>query len=460
VADRVLIVEDNEALRVGIRLALDEAGYAVQEASSGEEAIRKLETEPCHVVVTDIRLGDLSGVDILKKAKEVNSEIEVILMTAYATVETAVQALRLGAFDYIQKPFEIEHLLHRVRTALRMGRMRGEIEFYQKVEYRNALGDDALVAESKGMREILGIIKKVAPTPATVLITGETGTGKELVARAIHNHSERSAETFVAINCAAIPEALLESELFGYEKGAFTGADSQRTGRFEKAQKGTLFLDEIGELSLSLQTKLLRFLQEHKIERIGGRQLIDLDVRVLAATNRNLKEAVSSGGFRDDLYFRLAVVTLEVPPLRDRGKDIQLIATAALKQFNREFRRSIKGFTPEAIEAMKTYAWPGNVRELENTMERAVLVCDGNVIHGHHLPPTLQSAEASGTVTRVALGEAVASYEKDLIQDALKTTRGNRAKAARLLSATERIINYKIKILGIEMPRRRMFAAS
>ena len=269
-ADRVLIVEDNEALRVGIRLSLEEAGYVVQEAATGEEAVRKLETEPCHVVITDIRLGDLSGVDILKKAKEVNSEIEVILMTAYATVETAVQALRLGAYDYIQKPFDMEHLQHRVKTALRMGRMRGELEFYRKAEYRNALEGEALVAESKGLKEILSVIRKVAPTPATILITGETGTGKELLATLVHLGSPRAKGPFVKVNCAALHENLLESELFGHERGAFTGAEKLRIGRFEQADKGTIFLDEIGDMSSTTQAKVLRVLQEQEFERLGS----------------------------------------------------------------------------------------------------------------------------------------------------------------------------------------------
>ena len=334
-ADRVLIVEDNEALRVGIRLSLEDAGYAVQEAATGEEAVRKLETEPFHVVITDIRLGDLSGVDILKKAKEVNSEIEVILMTAYATVETAVQALRLGAYDYIQKPFDMEHLQHRVKTALRMGRMRGELEFYRKAEYRNVIEGEGLVAESRGLKEILSVIKKVAPTPATILITGETGTGKELLATLVHFGSPRAKGPFVKVNCAALHENLLESELFGHERGAFTGAEKLRIGRFEQADKGTIFLDEIGDMSSTTQAKVLRVLQEQEFERLGGTKTIKVDVRLVAATHRDLEAMVEEGSFRRDLYYRISAFPVPVPPLRERSEDMPLLVESLLARVSR-----------------------------------------------------------------------------------------------------------------------------
>ena len=447
-ADRVLLVEDNEALRVGIRLALDEAGYAVQEASSGEEAIRKLEAEPCHVVVTDIRLGDLSGVDILKKAKEVNSEIEVILMTAYATVETAVQALRLGAFDYIQKPFEIEHLLHRVRTALRMGRMRGELEFYQKVEYRNALGEDALVAESRGMKEILSVIRKVAPTPATVLITGETGTGKELLAALIHFGSPRNKAPFVKVNCAALHENLLESELFGHERGAFTGAEKLRIGRFEQADKGTIFLDEIGDMSSTTQAKVLRVLQEQEFERLGssGRS-VKVDVRVVAATNRDLRIEVKEGRFRQDLYFRLNVVNLRIPPLRERLDDILPLARFFLNRYAVDFKKRVSGFSPEAIEKIRRYSWPGNVRELQNSIERAVLLSDEETVGAHSL--TQEGRIDGGEVTS---GDTMnlEELERGTIERALRLSRGVQKEAAKLMGVTPRVLNYKIAEMKID----------
>jgi len=448
VADRVLLVEDNEALRVGIRLALDDAGYAVQEASSGEEAVRKLESEPYHVVVSDIRLGDMSGVDILQKAKEVNSEIEVILMTAYATVETAVQALRLGAFDYIQKPFEIEHLKHRVRTALRMGRMSGEIEFYQKAVYRNALGEESLVAKSRGMQEILSVIRKVAPTPATVLITGETGTGKELLATLVHFGSPRAKAPFVKVNCAALHENLLESELFGHERGAFTGAEKLRIGRFEQADKGTIFLDEIGDMSPTTQAKVLRVLQEQEFERLGssGRS-VKVDVRVLTATNKDLRTEVKEGRFRQDLYFRLNVVNLHIPSLRERVDDILPLARFFLNRYSVDFKKRVSGFSPEAIEKIRGYSWPGNVRELQNSIERAVLLSDGEIIGANNL--TLEGRAEGETATS---GDSMnlEEIERGAILRALSATKGVQKEAAKLLGVSPRVLNYKIQLLNLD----------
>ena len=447
-ADRILLVEDNEALRVGIRLALDDAGYAVQEASSGEEAVRKLESEPFHLVVSDIRLGDMSGVDVLQKAKEVNSEIEVILMTAYATVETAVQALRLGAFDYIQKPFEIENLKHRVRTALRMGRMSGEIEFYQKAVYRNALGEESLVAKSRGMQEILSVIRKVAPTPATVLITGETGTGKELLATLIHFGSPRAKAPFVKVNCAALHENLLESELFGHERGAFTGAEKLRIGRFEQADKGTIFLDEIGDMSATTQAKVLRVLQEQEFERLGssGRS-VKVDVRVLTATNKDLRIEVKEGRFRQDLYFRLNVVNLRIPPLRERLDDILPLARFFLNRYAVDFKKRVSGFSPEAIEKIRGYSWPGNVRELQNSIERAVLLSDSEIIAANNL--TLEG-RAEGEAIREMDTMNIEELERGAIQRALSATKGVQKEAAKLLGVSPRVLNYKIQQLNLD----------
>ena len=447
-ADRVLIVEDNETLRAGIRVSLEESGYNVHDAATGEEAVRKLESEPFHVVVTDIRLGDLTGVDILKKAKEVNSEIEVILMTAYATVETAVQALRLGAFDYIQKPFELEHLQHRVRTALKMGRMRGELEVLLKAEYRNALEEGALVAESRGMKEILAVIRKVAPTPATVLITGETGTGKELLATLVHFGSPRSGGPFVKVNCAALHENLLESELFGHERGAFTGAEKLRVGRFEQADKGTIFLDEIGDMSPSTQAKVLRVLQEQEFERLGssGRS-VKVDVRLITATNKDLRGEVKEGRFRQDLFFRLNVVNLHIPSLRERRDDILPLARFFLNRYSVDFKKTVTGFSPEAIDKMRTYPWPGNVRELQNAIERAVLLCDGEIIEAGNLT---MDARPEGEAVSVADTLVLEELERAAIARALQSTRGVQKEAADLLGISPRVLNYKIQNLKID----------
>jgi len=296
-------------------------------------------------------------------------------------------------------------------------------------------------------------VAQVARTNTTVLIRGESGTGKELIAQAIHYNSLRARKPFIKVSCAALPETLIESELFGYEKGAFTGAVERRKGRFELAQGGTLFLDEIGDVHLPTQVKLLRVLQEREFERLGGTEPVKVNVRLIAATNKDMEEAIRQGTFREDLFYRLNVFVIYIPPLRERKPDVLLLADHFLQRFAQEHGKDIRRISTPAIDMLTAYHWPGNVRELQNVIERAVLVCDGQVIHAHHLPPTLQTAEASGTVMNVSLSEAVAAFERDLLQDALKTTRGNRAKAARLLRTTDRIFNYKVRQLGIDWKR-------
>jgi Nif-specific regulatory protein len=303
------------------------------------------------------------------------------------------------------------------------------------------------------MKQVYEQVAQVAHTNTTVLVRGESGTGKELIAHAIHYNSLRAKKPFIKVSCAALPETLIESELFGYEKGAFTGAQVRKKGRFEMAEGGTLFLDEIGDLNLSTQVKLLRVLQEREFERLGGTETIKSNVRLIAATNKDLEKAIGEVAFREDLYYRLNVFAIFVPPLRERKPDVLLLADHFLEKYSLEHAKNIKRISTPAIDMLMSYHWPGNVRELENTIERAVLVCDGNVVHGHHLPPTLQTAEASGTVMSTSLAEAVEAYEKDLIQDALKTTRGNCAKAARMLGTTERIISYKVKKYSIDCAR-------
>ncbi len=312
-----------------------------------------------------------------------------------------------------------------------------------------------IIGTSGPMRQVYEQIARVASASTTVLIRGESGTGKELIAHAIHYNSRRAKKPFIRISCAALPDSLIESELFGYEKGAFTGATARKKGRFELADGGTLFLDEIGDINLSTQVKLLRVLQEKEFERLGGTEAIKSNVRLIAASNADLEKAIASGTFREDLHYRLNVFTIFVPPLRERKTDVLLLADSFLEKYSIEHGKNIKRISTPAIDMLMAYHWPGNVRELENCIERGTLVCDGNVVHGHHFPPTLQTAEASGTVTNVPLAEAVGAYEKDLVQDALKTTRGNRVKAAKLLASTERIINYKIKKYDIECRRFR-----
>jgi DNA-binding NtrC family response regulator len=448
-SERILVAEDNESLRVGIVGALEDEGYTVLSIPNGMEAMRALESEVVHVVVSDIMLGDLSGVDVLKKAKEINSETEVILMTAYATLDSALQALRLGAFDYIQKPFDIMQLKHRVGTALRVQKMRGELEFFKKVQYRMEMGEGGPVVENPRMKEVLGKIWKVAPTSATVLITGETGTGKEVVAGLVHFHSQRREQPFVKVNCAALHENLLESELFGHERGAFTGADRMRIGRFEQADKGTIFLDEIGDMSLAIQSKVLRVMQEQEFERLGSSgKTVKVDVRVMAATNKDLRKEVQEGRFRQDLYFRLNVVDLHIPPIRERPEDILPLARHFLNRFAFDFKKKVDGFSPEAIQKMRGYAWPGNVREMQNAIERAVLLCDGPLIVPSDL--TLESAHPKGEAPLEQETLVLEELERNAIQRALRMTRGIQKDAADLLGITPRVLNYKIQVLKID----------
>src|SRR6187200_3186085 len=326
-------------------------------------------------------------------------------------------------------------------------------ELRERYDFSNIIGT------SGPTRQMYEQVAQVAQTNTTVLIRGESGTGKELIAHAIHYNSLRAKKPFIKVSCAALPDTLIESELFGYEKGAFTGAAQRKKGRFEMAEGGTLFLDEIGDINLSTQVKLLRVLQEREFERLGGTETVRVNVRMIAATNKDMEKALADGTFREDLYYRLNVFTIFVPPLRERKADLLLLADHFLEKFSREHHKNIKRISTPAIDMLMAYHWPGNVRELENALERAVLVCDSAVIHGHHLPPSLQTADSSGTVTRVSLKDAVAAYERDLIQDALKTTRGNRAKAARLLDTTERILNYKVRGHSIDVRRFKSFEA-
>jgi len=448
-SERILVAEDNESLRVGVVDALEDAGYIVTAAPNGVDALRALETEAVHVVVSDIKLGDISGVDVLRKAKEINSETEVILMTAYATLESALQALRLGAFDYIQKPFDLEHLKHRVETAFRVQKMRGELEFFKKVQYRLEMEEGGPVAENPVMKEVLATVRKIAPTPATILITGETGTGKEVLAGLAHFHSQRREHPLVKVNCAALHENLLESELFGHERGAFTGADRLRIGKFEQADKGTIFLDEIGDMSPATQAKVLRVMQEHEFERLGSSgKTVKVDVRVVAATNKDLRKEVQESRFRQDLYFRLNVVNLHIPPVRERPEDILPLGRHFLNRYASDFKKKVDGFSPEAIQKMRRYGWPGNVRELQNAIERAVLLCDGPLIGPSDL--TLESAQPGGEVPLVFETLNLEDLERRAIGRALQQTRGVQKDAAELLGVTPRVLNYKIQTLKID----------
>src|ERR687897_806560 len=376
---RILIADDHESLRRGLAQALAEAGHEIEEAPNGNAAIEKLHEGYFDVVVSDLKMGGSTGLDVLKTTKTLHPTSAVILMTAFGSVSTAVEAMKNGAFDYVQKPFEIEEMEIKVEKALDVRRMQHQIDYL-----RHAQGDiydfDRIIGSSGALEKVLGVVRKVAKANTTVLVRGETGTGKELIAGAIHHNSHRAARTFIKVNCAALQENLLESELFGHEKGAFTGADKQRVGRFEQADGGTLFLDEIGDMSANTQAKILRVLQEHEFERLGGTRTLRVDVRLIAATNRNLSTMVQAGQFREDLYYRLNVVSIEMPPLRERKDDIVPLANAFIRRFTGELKKKIDGLELDSQKLLMRYNWPGNIRELENTIERAMLLAEGRAI--------------------------------------------------------------------------------
>jgi Nif-specific regulatory protein len=403
-------------------------------ASRRSELSREELSFICVPILINRKAAGALGVDLRFKAER-DFDSSVNFMGVVASM--IAQALK------IQRAVEDE----RRRLLAENTHLRQELR--ERYDFSNIIGTSGPV------REMYEQIAQVAETNTTVLIRGESGTGKELIAHAIHYNSLRAKKPFVKVSCAALPDSLIESELFGYEKGAFTGAQQRKKGRFELAEGGTLFLDEIGDVNLGTQVKLLRVLQEREFERLGATETVRINVRLIAATNQDMEKLLAEGKFREDLYYRLNVFTIFVPPLRDRKADMLLLADYFVEKFSREHRKIIKRISTPAIDMLMAYHWPGNVRELENALERSVLVCDGQVIHGHHLPPSLQTAESSGTVTRVSMTDAVSAYEKDLIQDALKTTRGNRAKAARLLATTERVFNYKVRKYGIDSARFR-----
>jgi len=450
---KVLIVDDEEVLRDVLETVLRREGFDVILAASGEEALSVLDGDAdVDLVILDVMLPGISGIDTLRAIRISNPQLPVIVITAFSSIDGAIEAMKYGAYHYIPKPFKNEEVILTVNKALEQRFLSREnerlkAELSEKYAYSNIIG------KSESMRKIFDLIRLAAPSRSNILIFGESGTGKELVAKAIHHASPRARNAFVTVNSGSLPPELLESSLFGHMKGAFTGAIATKRGLFEVADGGSIFLDEIGNINLETQAKLLRVIQEKEFMRLGSVDTIKVDVRIIAATNANLAKLMEESKFREDLFYRLNVITVSLPPLRRRREDIPLLTAHFLDKYAEENKRKVKEITPEAMRILMDSSWPGNVRELENTIERAVLICDGEVIHGHHLPPSLQTAEASGTVTRVALEDAVGAYEKDLIQDVLKTTRGNRAKAARLLDTTERIINYKVKNYGIDARR-------
>ena len=447
----ILLVEDKDSLRRVLRLTLENAGYSVTEAIDARSALNEIATSRHRLVLTDLRMPNGSGLDVLRSARAADMDVPVIVMTAFGSIDEAVQAMKDGAHDFLQKPVDSNHLLLLVERALEQARLRSENVLLRE-EWSRRYGFPRIIGESETLKRAVGETQRVAQTEATVLLLGESGTGKELFARAVHHLSPRRDNPFVAINCAAIPETLIENELFGHERGAFTGATDRRQGKFELASGGTVFLDEIGELPIGVQGKLLRAIEEKVVDRIGGRAPVAVDVRVVAATNKDLKAAVDNGEFRGDLFFRLAVFPIEVPPLRDRGDDIVLLAQHFAAEIGRDLRGRDAQFSSEAIAALKQHRWPGNVRELENAIERACILSDTLTLEPADLglgPSTneiqsLEQVDLSGTLSEVA-HRALRAVERKRIVRALEANAGNKSKTAEDLGVSYKTLLNKIK---------------
>lgn len=458
----VLLVEDKTELRAMLRKALERFGYSVEEAPDGTAAIEKARNRRYQLILSDLKLPGHSGLDVLREAKRAEPTIPVILVTAYGSVEEAVTAMKEGAFDFIQKPVDLDHLKLLLQRATREQELLRE-NLLLREEYSARYGFPRIVAEHPTMKEASQMTQRVAAADSTVLLLGESGTGKELFARAVHYLSPRAEHTFVALNCAAIPEGLVENELFGHERGAYTGAGARKIGKIELAHRGTLFLDEIGELPLAMQSKLLRVLEERRFERVGGTQEIEVSVRILAATNKDLRAAVADKTFRDDLYFRIAAVPITIPALRDRGDDVLLLAEHFLERFKREFRKPSLELTEDARARLLSYNWPGNVRELQNTIERAAILASGSEIDANSLqlpsPKPAPEELPDGMLAEQFLWEgpleevsqrAVAHVERFKIQNALRETKWNKTRAAEKLGVSYKTLLTKIRNLGLE----------
>jgi two-component system response regulator PilR (NtrC family) len=450
---RILVVDDEPSMRELLDILLRREGHEVFTASNGRKAIEILEREPIDLLISDIKMPDMSGVDVLKAAKMLDPDLIGIMVTAYASVENAVEAMHLGAYDYVSKPFNVEELKLRIRKALERKQLGQENDLLRRA-LQTTHRFSNIIGKSAAMQALFQLIETIAPTTSTVMLTGESGTGKELVARAIHFNSPRKDRPFVALNCGALPETLLESELFGHMRGAFTGADANRKGLVEIAEKGTIFLDEIGEMSPMMQVKLLRVLQERKFRRVGGSDEIDADIRVIAATNRDLSIMVEEGRFREDLYYRINVIPVHLPPLRDREGDIALLAEHFVARFGQAMGKPIRAISDEARERLEAYPWPGNIRELENAMERAVALERTDIIEPASLPSAVQRGEARRQGQAAGLPQLpqgfdleqhVQEIEREYIAEALRRADGVKMKAADLLGMSFRSFRYYMK---------------
>jgi len=459
---QVLIVDDEPNLRKILAAQLSRDGYDVLTAEDGERGLAQLREHHIDLVITDLKMPGVDGMTLLKRALEEEPELPVVMITAHGTIDTAVEALKRGAFDFVTKPFDKDEVRQIVAKALKTRELGGADATSTPASRGARFG---IIGSSPGIAELYAILERVADTPTTVLITGESGTGKELVARALHEHSSRKDKPFIKVNCAAIPKELIESELFGYERGAFTGAVASKPGRFELANGGTLFLDEIGEIPIEMQVKLLRALQESEFERVGGIKTIRVDVRLVAATNRDLKRLISSGTFREDLFYRLNVVPIRLPALRERTTDIALLVEHFLVKFNERLKKRVESVHREALDLLLAYPWPGNIRELENVVERAVLFCDTHELNVSDLPPDvrgiaaltnvplpdadLQAALASEGGLKEHVKVAMSRLERELVSRALQQTGGNVTHAARLLKISRKGLQLKMKELGL-----------
>jgi DNA-binding NtrC family response regulator len=445
----VLIVEDEAKMRRLLELNLEDDGFTTISAGDAETGLKLLRENPIDLVVTDLKLPGMDGLEFLQIAKRHNAALPVVVMTAFGSVETAVEAMKAGASDYVLKPFSLAEMRMVIHKELDVRKLREENR-----ELRQALGKrfahPNVVARSAKMQEVLATVERVAPTNATVLLGGESGVGKDLVARAIHEKSRRASGPFIKINSTAIPENLLESELFGYEKGAFTGAAASKPGKFELADKGTLFLDEIGDVPPATQVKLLRVLQEREFERLGGTKTIKVDVRLIAATNRDLREALEQGTFREDLYYRLNVVPIDIAPLRERKEDIPDLVNLFITRFAAESGKPIEGITPDAMQTLVNYHWPGNVRELQNIIERACALAKSDMLAATDIHLDVRPAKATnGAGTFLPEGMTMEQWEDEMVQEALRRANGNKSQAARLLGLSRNALRYRLSKIGI-----------
>ncbi|MBQ8561575.1 MAG: sigma-54-dependent Fis family transcriptional regulator, partial [Spirochaetaceae bacterium] len=424
----ILVIDDEKNIREGLSAALELEGYSVRLAADGREGLAQIEKGDIDLVITDLRMPGISGEEVLSRVRGESPGIPVIVLTGHGSIDTAVDAMRNGAYDFLTKPLSLDRLILIVKRALAGREL--EIRHSSLQQELNAKTSfESIIGKSAEMQRIFQMVRKAADSKASVLITGESGTGKELIANALHNLSPRKDKPFIKVHCAALSESLLESELFGHEKGAFTGAAARKRGRFELANGGTIFLDEIGEINQNVQIKILRVLQDKRFERVGGEETLEVDVRVIAATNRNLEEEILQGRFREDLFYRLNVVHIQVPPLRERKDDIPLMLNAFLDEFNRENNKSITGFDSRSRSALYKYDWPGNIRQLRNCVESAVVMCSGSQISLEDLPPTIRGA-AEASVIQVPMGITLAEAEKIIIQQNLAANQGNKSKTA------------------------------